>query len=97
VNLAQLYLVHLNREYVRNGAIVWNDIFIKKDVTQDCLPLLQDNGKDIAEQIDQMHDVLRLSEAPDIRPTPITRNFVVGRRILVNFGANARLTSRPIG
>src|SRR6202008_2553024 len=65
IKLGELYLVHLNNEYVRNGAIVWNELFIKEEVTEDCRPLFEN----IPEQIDEMHGVLRLSEAPEIRPS----------------------------
>jgi hypothetical protein len=64
LKLAELYLVHLDKQYIRNGVIDWNALFIKEDVTEDCRPLF-DN---IWEQINEMHGVLALSEPPAIRP-----------------------------
>jgi Domain of unknown function(DUF2779) len=64
IKLAELYLVHLNQQYVRNGAIDWNELFIKEDVTEDCRPLF-DN---IWPKIDEMHEVLALPEAPEVSP-----------------------------
>jgi predicted RecB family nuclease len=64
LKLAELYLVHLNQQYVRNLAIDWSELFNKEDVTEDCRPLF-DN---IWPLIDEMHDVLALPEAPAVRP-----------------------------
>lgn len=64
LKLAEIYLVHLNQQYIRNGAIDWNELFTKEDITEDCRPLFDS----IWPQIDEMHEVLALPEAPEVRP-----------------------------
>jgi hypothetical protein len=65
LNLADVYLVYINKEYVRNGPIDLNGLFIREDVTENVIPVLST----VPRQIAAMHAVLRLSEAPDIRPS----------------------------
>ena len=65
LELADVYLVHINKEYIRNRAIDLNEFFVSEDVTENVIPLLSTVPRQIAE----MHSVLRLPEAPTIRPS----------------------------
>jgi len=65
LELADIHLVHINNQYVRNGAIDWNELFVREDVSENVIPILSS----VPRQIADMHTVLRLSEAPLIRPS----------------------------
>jgi hypothetical protein len=65
LSLADVHLVHINNKYVRNGKIDWNELFVREDVTENVIPLLST----VPRQIADMHTVLRLPEAPVVRPS----------------------------
>lgn len=65
LDLAEIYLVYINKEYIRKGAIDLKQLFVGEDVTENVIPLLSGVPRQIAE----MHAVLRLPEAPAIRPS----------------------------
>lgn len=65
IKLAELYLVHLYKEYVHNGVIDYNELFVKECVTDECRPIFAS----VPGWIEEMHGVLALSEAPEIRPS----------------------------
>jgi Domain of unknown function(DUF2779) len=65
LELADARLVVINNEYVRNREIDWNGLFWREDVSDDVNRLLPE----VPERIAKMHEILRLTEAPEIRPT----------------------------
>jgi hypothetical protein len=65
LELAEVHLVHINKEYVRNGAIDLKELFVGEDVTENVIPFLSTVPRQIAE----VHAVLGLPEAPAIRPS----------------------------
>jgi predicted RecB family nuclease len=64
LELADAYLVYINAKYTRNEEIDWDALFRREDLTDNIIPLLAAVPGRIAE----MHGVLSLREAPDIRP-----------------------------
>jgi hypothetical protein len=65
LDLADAHLVFVNNKYIRNEEIDWNALFCREDVSQNLIPLLSK----VPERIANMHAVLTLREAPDIRPS----------------------------
>jgi predicted RecB family nuclease len=65
LDLADAYLVFVNNKYIRNEEIDWNALFCREDVSENLIPFLEGVPKRIAE----MHGVLSLREAPEIRPS----------------------------
>jgi hypothetical protein len=64
LELADAHLVYINAKYTRNKEVDWDALFHRKNLTDDVIPLLSAVPGRIAE----MHGVLSLREAPDIRP-----------------------------
>jgi hypothetical protein len=64
LELADAHLVYINAKYSRNKEIDWVALFHREDLTENVMPLLSAVPGRIAE----MHGVLSLREAPDIRP-----------------------------
>jgi hypothetical protein len=64
LELADAYLVYVNANYTRNKEIDWDQLFRREDLTENVIPLLAG----VPERIAEMHAVLSLREAPDIRP-----------------------------
>jgi len=62
-----LILVFINDKYVRDETIDWNELFCRKDVSEDVIDLLPQ----VPERIANRHGVLCLTEAPDISPAAI--------------------------
>lgn len=67
LDLADVYLVYINKEYVRNGPIDLNGLFVRENVTENAIPVLST----VPRQIAAMHAVLRLFEAPGIQLSPL--------------------------
>src|SRR5205814_1117325 len=65
LELADIYLVYINKGYIRKGEIDWNELFAREDVTENVIPILSSVPRQMAE----MHSVLGLPEAPEIRPS----------------------------
>jgi hypothetical protein len=65
LQLADAYLVFINDKYIRDDEINWNELFLRKDVSEDVIDLLPE----VPERIANMHGVLCSHEAPDIRPS----------------------------
>src|SRR3984893_17537188 len=65
LELADAYLVFINNEYIRGEEIEWNSLFCREDVSENRIPLLSK----VPERIANMHAVLSLREAPEIRPS----------------------------
>jgi hypothetical protein len=63
--VAATCLVYINNQYVRNGEIVWEELFCREDITDKVNRLLSL----VPERIARMHDILRLTEAPEISPS----------------------------
>ena len=58
-NIKRCYLVHLNRDYVRNGELDLNEMFIKEDITNDVYDLqdeVSNNIKDINKYMEQVNE-----------------------------------------
>jgi hypothetical protein len=65
LGLADAYLVFINNKYVRNKDIDWGALFCREDVSENVIPFLAG----VPERIAEMHAVLTLREAPEIRPS----------------------------
>jgi hypothetical protein len=65
LELADAYLVYIDNKYIRDEEIDWNGLFLREDVSENLIPFLSK----VPERIAQMHGVLSLREAPDIRPS----------------------------
>jgi hypothetical protein len=97
LQLADAYLVFINDKYVRDEEINWNALFCQKDVSEDVIDLLPE----VPERIANMHGVLCLTEAPDIRPSrhcfqPMTVNSGnAAPRINPKIGFSTSRGSRP--
>jgi hypothetical protein len=65
LDLADVYLVHINDKYVRSEEIDWNALLSREDVTEDVIHLLPE----MPERIANMHKALCYTEAPDVRPS----------------------------
>jgi hypothetical protein len=65
LELADIHLVYINKEFVRNGEIDLKKVFVSEDVTDNVIPLLSS----VPRQIANMHAVLRLHQAPAVRPS----------------------------
>jgi predicted RecB family nuclease len=64
LELADAYLVFINDKYSRNQEIYWNALFHRENVTENVIPFLAG----VPERIAEMHGVLSLREAPEVRP-----------------------------
>jgi hypothetical protein len=64
LELCEVHLVHINPQYVRNGELDLNELFVREDVTADIIPLLDG----LTEKIAHAHKVIALPEAPKVRP-----------------------------
>ena len=58
LQLADAYLVFIDDKYVREEKIDWNELFCRKDVSEDVIDLLPE----VPERIANMHGVLCLTE-----------------------------------
>lgn len=65
LELADAYLVFVNNKYVRSDEFDWEALFCQEDISENLIPLLSK----VPERIAEMHAVLTLREAPDIRPS----------------------------
>ena len=65
LDLAQEFVILIDNEYLKTGDINWNGLFWREDVSEKVIHLLPT----MPERIREMHAVLRLPEAPDIRPS----------------------------
>lgn len=63
INLKNVFLVCINNEYVKNGPIDANALFLQEDVTEKAEELSQG----IEENINQMVDILKQAKCPDIK------------------------------
>ena len=48
LELADIYLVYINKGYARKGEINWNELFVSEDVTENIIPLLSTVPRQIA-------------------------------------------------
>jgi hypothetical protein len=64
LELAEAHLVYINAKYTRNKEIDWDELFHREDLTENVMLLLSA----VPERIAEMHGVLSLGQAPDIRP-----------------------------
>lgn len=63
IDLRRYFIVYINNEFIRHGEIDPNEFFIREDVTDRVdalLPIVEDN-------LQQMHDIMRLDESPAIQ------------------------------
>jgi len=65
LELASAHLVFINNKYIRDEGIDWDALFCREDVSESVISLLPA----VPERIANMHAVLTLREAPDIRPS----------------------------
>jgi predicted RecB family nuclease len=66
LSVEQMQLVHVDTEYVRGeNGIDWQSYFKREDVTDEVRELLPS----VAERVANMHAVLGLPEAPEVRPS----------------------------
>jgi Domain of unknown function(DUF2779) len=65
LDLADAHLVFVNNKYIRNEEIDWNALFCREDVGENLISLLSK----VPERIANMHAVLSLRDAPEIRPS----------------------------
>jgi hypothetical protein len=65
LDLADTYLVFVSNKYVRSQELDCDPMFCREDVSENLIPFLAG----VPEHIAEMHAVLSLREAPDIRPS----------------------------
>nr|MCX6782037.1 DUF2779 domain-containing protein [Candidatus Magasanikbacteria bacterium] len=63
VKIGRSYLVHLNREYVRQGAIEPEKLFISEDITDEVLEKMDEIKEEIAKAL----EILKWTKEPDKR------------------------------
>ena len=65
LELTDAHLVYINDKYVLDEKVDWNALFCREDVSANLVPFLPS----VPERIAEMHSVLSLREAPDVRPS----------------------------
>jgi predicted RecB family nuclease len=65
LELADAHLVYINDGYIRGEDTDWNSLFCREDGSDNMIPFLPS----VPERIAEMHGVLSLREAPDVRPS----------------------------
>jgi hypothetical protein len=65
LELADAHLVFINDKYIREEKVDLNALFCREDVSENLIPFLPS----VPERIAEMHSVLSLTRAPEIRPS----------------------------
>ena len=65
LDLADAHLVFVNNKYFRAEEINWKGLFCREDISENLIPFLAG----VPQRIAEMHAVLTLREAPEIRPS----------------------------
>jgi hypothetical protein len=78
--MADACLMYIDNKYIRKEKIDWKALFCREDVSEKLIPLLSK----VPERIAEMHAVLSLREAPDVRPSHRALDHMI-----VNFGSAA--------
>ncbi len=61
IKIGKCFLLHLNKEYVRNGEIDIDKLFVKEDITSE----VNENIKGIKERITEMFEVINSKKSPE--------------------------------
>jgi len=71
MKIRKCFLVHLNKDFVKDGDIDVEKLFVKTDITE----AVQIASKDIKKRVDNMKEVMSAKEAPPVNPEKFCKGY----------------------